>query len=76
LDLADLYRLNGSIADARDAANKAMTIDPNLYSVHATLGTIYAQEERWEDATSAFKTAIEARLAMSDSVRVPLISNF
>jgi TolB-like protein/Flp pilus assembly protein TadD len=45
---------------ARDAAERAISIDPNLAEAHASLGLVRFQYERdWPGAESEFKKAIE-----------------
>jgi TolB-like protein/DNA-binding winged helix-turn-helix (wHTH) protein/Tfp pilus assembly protein PilF len=62
--LADAYRfLSGAVPEdvvpkARAAAEKALTIDPNLAEAHASLGMIDCIDWDWEGAKGHFERAI------------------
>ena len=67
--LADCYNLLGTVMvaggsprqwrpKARDAAIKALQIDPDLGEAHATLGYVSHYDWRWGDAEKAFRRAI------------------
>lgn len=67
LGLADTYAIMEQYTDepaavllpkAREAAVRALEADPSLAEAHATLGLIYQQMWRWEEAEAEFRKAI------------------
>ncbi len=54
-DLAELYRLQGRLADAEQFARKAIRLDPCLHQAWDTLGCIMAEMGRLSDADTAFQ---------------------
>lgn len=67
LGLADTYAVMEQYTDepaavllpkAREAAVRALEADPSLAEAHATLGMIYQQMWRWEEAEAEFRKAI------------------
>ena len=43
----------------RDAAHRALAIDPTLAEAHAAMGIALAREQRWHEAESSFRTALK-----------------
>jgi tetratricopeptide (TPR) repeat protein len=53
------------MAKMREAADKAIQLDPLLAEAHDALGMIYARAARWEEAEQSFRRAIELDLNRS-----------
>jgi tetratricopeptide (TPR) repeat protein len=50
----------GDIGGARDAFDRAATLDPDLVPAHIQLGTLYLQAELFEEAIPHFRNAVVA----------------
>jgi tetratricopeptide (TPR) repeat protein len=43
----------------REAATRALTLDPGLADAHAAMGAVYADEQRWSAAETEFELALD-----------------
>jgi cytochrome c-type biogenesis protein CcmH/NrfG len=50
----------GDVGGARDAFERAATLDPDLVPAHIQLGTLYLQAELFEEAIPHFRNAVAA----------------
>jgi Flp pilus assembly protein TadD len=50
----------GDVGGARDAFERAATLDPDLVPAHIQLGTLYLRAELFEDAIPHFRNAVVA----------------
>jgi tetratricopeptide (TPR) repeat protein len=48
----------GQLDDAKSWYNKALENQPNFAQAHANLGTIYAQQQQWQEAIVAYQKAL------------------
>ncbi|MEE8389924.1 MAG: tetratricopeptide repeat protein [Anaerolineae bacterium] len=53
------YDWNGDVAEAIDACNRAIDLDPTYAEGYAYLAEAYADAGRWADATQAAQTALQ-----------------
>jgi|SRR5580698_4953457 hypothetical protein len=55
----DSFPAGQSMTRAEQAAQRAVTLDPNLSRGHIILGAVHCCRFRWKDADKSFKTAME-----------------
>jgi TolB-like protein/Tfp pilus assembly protein PilF len=68
--LADVDRRAGSMAKARNEAEKALALDPRLASAHVVLGEIRAFNDwDWNGASGEFERALSIDAADPDALR-------
>ena len=46
------------LASAREFARRAVELDPNESSAHATLGYVLINERNWDDAQDSYETCL------------------
>jgi len=59
-NLGLIRRQTGDVGGARDAFERAATLDPDLVPAHIQLGTLYLQAELFEEAIPHFRNAVVA----------------
>lgn len=57
--LALAYLHLGDVAQASSTLQQANTVDPNNASIHTNLGLVAAQQQRWDEARSAWQRALQ-----------------
>jgi serine/threonine-protein kinase len=58
-DLINVLPPGEGLPMAREAAQRALRLDPNLSEAHAVLGFVHLQSWEWEEVESEFKRALE-----------------
>ena len=61
LDVYDEFRSKVFFQRARDAALKAVEIDPGLAEAHASLGWVLLEEWKWKEAEQAFRQSLQLK---------------
>jgi len=64
--LADTLQFNGQMSEARDAARKALALDPNSADAHLAMGMVHQRADwNWTNAEMHFRKALDLEASNS-----------